>query len=71
MSKPSLSSPTSLSNEALLNNLDTFARRHIGPSQPDVAAMLEAIGVSSLDQLIDEAVPETIRLREEDGFTGR
>ena len=39
----------------------SFADRHIGPSDQDVAAMLTAIGVASLDQLVDEAVPEAIR----------
>ena len=40
-----------------------FAHRHIGPSGRDVAAMLKVIGVASLDALIDEALPESIRLR--------
>ena len=65
MSQSSLSSPASLSNEALLNDLDTFPRRHIGPTPADVEAMLEAIGADSLDTLIDEAIPEAIRLTEE------
>ena len=49
-----------------MNNLDAsdwFQRRHIGPSPEDRDRMLEAIGVSSLDQLIDEAIPASIRLR--------
>ncbi|MGI9642146.1 MAG: aminomethyl-transferring glycine dehydrogenase [Acidimicrobiia bacterium] len=41
--------------------LGSFADRHIGPSDEDVEAMLTAIGVASLDQLVDEAVPEAIR----------
>ncbi|MEO7135561.1 MAG: glycine dehydrogenase (aminomethyl-transferring), partial [Vicinamibacterales bacterium] len=43
--------------------LDTFAPRHIGPRGEDVAAMLKAVGASSLDQLIDEAIPPSIRLK--------
>ncbi|HMP77067.1 MAG TPA: aminomethyl-transferring glycine dehydrogenase [Kiritimatiellia bacterium] len=39
----------------------TFARRHIGPQADDIAAMLAAIGVGSLDQLIEETVPAAIR----------
>ena len=62
MTHSSFSSPASLSNEALLADLDTFARRHIGPATADIEAMLAAIGVSSLDELIDEAVPATIRM---------
>jgi glycine dehydrogenase len=38
-----------------------FARRHIGPSPSEVAQMLEAIGVASLDELIDQTVPSAIR----------
>jgi len=38
-----------------------FANRHIGPSPADVAAMLAALGLSSLDALIAETVPESIR----------
>ncbi|WP_246780805.1 hypothetical protein [Tessaracoccus massiliensis] len=39
-------------------NPDDFATfRHIGPSHAEMAAMLEAIGVGSLYELIDQAVP--------------
>src|SRR5262245_52594030 len=40
---------------------DTFPERHLGPSRSDVAEMLEVIGVPSLDALIDETVPASIR----------
>ncbi|MDJ0959795.1 MAG: aminomethyl-transferring glycine dehydrogenase [Acidimicrobiia bacterium] len=39
---------------------DDFIRRHIGPSDDDIATMLEVIGVDSLDALIDRAVPKNI-----------
>ena len=39
---------------------DAFARRHIGPSAPDVASMLKTIGASSVDELIAQAVPASI-----------
>ena len=42
--------------------LDTFAPRHIGPRPDDVKLMLEEVGATSLDQLIDEAIPASIRL---------
>ena len=43
-------------------NPDDFAnRRHIGPSPDEMAQMLAAIGTGSLDALIAETVPETIR----------
>jgi glycine dehydrogenase len=41
----------------------TFAARHNGPRADDIAAMITTIGVSSLDRLIDDTVPERIRLR--------
>jgi glycine dehydrogenase len=43
--------------------LDTFAPRHIGPRGDDIAAMLKEVGASSIDQLIDEAIPPSIRLK--------
>jgi glycine dehydrogenase len=44
-------------------NVDTasFARRHIGASPHDVAAMLETVGAKSLDALIAETLPSSIR----------
>jgi len=39
-----------------------FFERHIGPDREDAGAMLEVLGLSSLDKLIDEAVPQSIRL---------
>ncbi len=40
---------------------DFANRRHIGPSPAEMAQMLKAVGVSSLDQLIDETIPASIR----------
>ncbi len=42
---------------------DAFVRRHIGPQADELDAMLKTIGVSSLEQLIDETVPKNIRLK--------
>jgi glycine dehydrogenase len=44
---------------------DRFARRHIGPDEEEVAEMLRVVGVDSLDQLIEQTIPSTIRLRRE------
>ena len=41
----------------------TFVRRHIGPSPRDVAAMLESVGAKSLDALMRETLPSSIRQR--------
>ena len=40
---------------------DFANRRHIGPSPSEMTAMLAACGVATLDQLIDETVPASIR----------
>jgi len=40
----------------------SFESRHIGPRAHDTDAMLRTIGVSSLDALMDEAIPASIRL---------
>src|SRR3954452_14906626 len=39
----------------------TFVRRHIGPSARDVAAMLETVGAKSVDALMAETLPASIR----------
>src|SRR5690554_45334 len=44
-------------------NTDSFALRHIGPREADLPEMLETIGVSSMDQLIYETVPDDILLK--------
>ena len=49
--------------QAAFAPLDTFAPRHIGPREDDVAAMLKEVGAASLDKLIDEAIPPSIRLK--------
>ncbi len=43
------------------NPYDFANRRHIGPSPAEMAQMLAAVGVTSLDMLIDETVPKSIR----------
>ncbi|MHC4548240.1 MAG: aminomethyl-transferring glycine dehydrogenase [Planctomycetota bacterium] len=48
--------------ESSLDYTDSFLRRHIGPSDDDVAAMLASLGYDSLDALADAAIPHDIRL---------
>ncbi|HEX4981492.1 MAG TPA: glycine dehydrogenase (aminomethyl-transferring), partial [Ilumatobacteraceae bacterium] len=40
---------------------DEFVSRHIGPTPAQLEVMLAAIGVASLEELIDQAVPASIR----------
>jgi glycine dehydrogenase len=41
---------------------DSFVRRHIGPNQEEIDAMLAKVGFDNLDGLIDAAVPKNIRM---------
>ncbi len=42
---------------------DRFVRRHIGPGEADTQKMLKALNVKSLDELIWQTVPDSIRLQ--------
>jgi len=46
----------------LLRPLDTFHNRHLGADDMSVARMLEVLDLDSIDQLIDQTVPDAIRL---------
>jgi glycine dehydrogenase len=46
-----------------LNNSRNFEMRHIGPSEEQISKMLKVIGTNGLDRLIEETLPETIRLK--------
>lgn len=43
----------------------SFALRHIGPSSKEQDAMLNAIGLSTIDELISETIPSDIRLKKD------
>ncbi|MCE2778112.1 MAG: aminomethyl-transferring glycine dehydrogenase [Algoriphagus sp.] len=45
-----------------LNNAVKFESRHNGPTEAEIAAMLEKIGASSLTELINQTVPQSIQL---------
>ncbi|MDP4903564.1 MAG: aminomethyl-transferring glycine dehydrogenase [Algoriphagus sp.] len=45
-----------------LNTAVKFESRHNGPTEVEIAAMLEKIGASSLTELINQTVPESIQL---------
>ena len=48
---------------SVLAPTDTFASRHIGPSDAEIAQMLKVCGLTSLDALVDTTVPKGIRLK--------
>ena len=52
---------SALDELAALEQADAFAARHIGPRGAEITAMLKAVNASSLDDLIAQTVPESIR----------
>ena len=46
---------------AELEENDSFVRRHIGPSETELVAMLHAIGAATLDDVVGKTVPDSIR----------
>ncbi|MEY2974228.1 MAG: hypothetical protein RIR49_648 [Actinomycetota bacterium] len=50
-----------MSSETVHHPERPFTDRHIGPDASEIDVMLTTIGVASVDALIDEAVPESIR----------
>ncbi len=48
----------------LLPKEDAFVSRHIGPDADEVATMLAAVGVDSIDELIQQTVPDSILVRD-------
>lgn len=47
-----------------INYKEDFKDRHIAPNSADTDAMLSTIGVGSLDELIEQTVPQQIRLKQ-------
>src|SRR6056300_1246763 len=43
---------------------DKFVERHIGPNEVEVQKMLAKINANSIDELLDQTIPESIRLNE-------
>ncbi|MBD2547295.1 aminomethyl-transferring glycine dehydrogenase [Planktothricoides raciborskii] len=58
-----LNSSSSDRAELVAEAFDSFAKRHIGPNAAAIKSMLDFLGFASLDELIDRAVPQVIRLQ--------
>ena len=43
-------------------NTDSFALRHIGPRKEDLQKMLNLVGAKTMEELIDQTIPDDIRL---------
>ncbi|MEZ0492884.1 aminomethyl-transferring glycine dehydrogenase [Kineococcus sp. TBRC 1896] len=61
MTSPSLPASTELPEFTPEPAALPFSARHIGPGAAAVARMLDVVGLSSLDELVDRAVPAGIR----------
>ena len=48
-----------------LQQTDDFIHRHIGPSPSEIESMLQTVGASSLENLMESTVPASIRLESE------
>ncbi|MCC5667721.1 aminomethyl-transferring glycine dehydrogenase [Nostoc sp. CHAB 5784] len=64
-----LNAPILKSNEQQVLNeksqkLSSFVPRHIGPNSDDIQQMLKVLGFPSLDALINQTVPQAIRLKQ-------
>ncbi|BDI20092.1 glycine dehydrogenase (decarboxylating) [Nostoc cf. commune SO-36] len=64
-----LNAPILKSNEQQVldeksQKLSNFAPRHIGPDSDDIQLMLKVLGFPNLDALIDQTVPQAIRLKQ-------
>ena len=46
-------------------NTNSFLLRHIGSHKKDIQRMLDSIGLNSIDELIEQTIPSSIRLKEE------
>lgn len=44
-------------------HLDKFVTRHVGPTNDEVNEMLKVVGVSSIEELMSQTIPDNIRLR--------
>ena len=42
--------------------MNKFSKRHIGPDSKEKLAMLDKVGVKSIDELVDRTIPSHIRL---------
>jgi len=52
-----------VSASSVLDPSDQLVPRHIGPNDEEIAQMLARVGCGSLDELIDQVVPASIRMK--------
>lgn len=61
-SKDPLFLETPNASDDVFQPLDTFLRRHIGPRPHEINHILKTLGYSSIDEFVDQTVPEEVRL---------
>lgn len=57
--------------ESLFAPLDKFAPRHLGPRGSDQEEMLSALGYSSIEDFVNDTLPNSIRLKPAEGVEQR
>ncbi|HOY38534.1 MAG: aminomethyl-transferring glycine dehydrogenase [Bacteroidales bacterium] len=45
--------------------MNNFVKRHLGPRESEIPEMLKVVGVKSMEELIEQVIPKSIRLPEE------
>src|SRR5687767_14372521 len=50
-------------HQDIFTPMDSFVRRHLGPTDADIQEMLATLGLQSLEALVDGTVPRDIMLR--------
>ena len=45
--------------------MNPFSKRHIGPNSAEKNEMLDVVGVSTINELIDRTIPSAIKLNRE------
>lgn len=46
-----------------VSHVESFVKRHVGPTPSDIEEMLEVCGAKSMDEFINEVVPHNIKLK--------
>jgi glycine dehydrogenase len=49
---------------SIFTPLDTFLPRHLGPRAKDVEEMLSTLGYKTLEDFVDETIPQNVRVKE-------
>jgi len=60
--RTSVLEPPRIDPQYLVSETDAYIRRHIGNTECQTQEMLKQVNVSTIDQLMNETVPESIRL---------